>query len=245
MTVGEAAVKAVKLFGSVWRRKVIIKAGTNVTITETTSGEEATLTIAATGGGGGGGAPTSSQYVTLATDATLTAERVLTAGHGVDLVDAGAGSTITVDVDETELDHSAITTGMAWSSSGHTGTASRLAGFSGAGAASYYQIGADVQAWSATLDALAAGTYTMPATKGGTGLTSYSEGDTLYASATNTLAKLAAPTSGQRAGKVLGWSGDTLAWVAPLLVGVIGGRDIIVEARAVYDVPGCTTVERP
>ena len=42
------------------------------------------------------GAPTSAQYVTLATDATLTNERVLTAGTGITLTDAGAGSTLTV-----------------------------------------------------------------------------------------------------------------------------------------------------
>ena len=48
------------------------------------------------GGGGGGGAPTTAQYVTLATDATLTNERVLTAGVNVTLTDGGAGSTITV-----------------------------------------------------------------------------------------------------------------------------------------------------
>jgi hypothetical protein len=48
------------------------------------------------GGGGGGGAPTSAQYVTLATDATLSNERVLTAGANVTLTDAGAGSTVTV-----------------------------------------------------------------------------------------------------------------------------------------------------
>ena len=123
-----------------------------------TAEEDIALSGAGGGGGGGGGAPTSSQYVTLATDATLTNERVLTAGHGVDLVDAGAGSTITVDVDETELDHSAITTGMAWSSSGHTGTASRLAGFNLAGNAAYYQIGVDVQAYDAQLSAIAATT---------------------------------------------------------------------------------------
>lgn len=51
------------------------------------------------GGGGGGGAPTTSQYVTLATDGTLTNERVLTAGNGIALTDAGAGSTITVAAD--------------------------------------------------------------------------------------------------------------------------------------------------
>jgi len=50
------------------------------------------------GGGGGGGAPTDASYVTLATDATLTSERVLTAGGGITLTDAGAGSTITVAV---------------------------------------------------------------------------------------------------------------------------------------------------
>ena len=47
-------------------------------------------------GGGGGGAPTDAEYVTLATDATLTNERVLTAGAGVSLTDAGAGSTATI-----------------------------------------------------------------------------------------------------------------------------------------------------
>lgn len=50
----------------------------------------------APGAGGGGGAPTNSQYVTLATDATLTNERVLTAGTGISVTDAGAGSTVTV-----------------------------------------------------------------------------------------------------------------------------------------------------
>lgn len=44
----------------------------------------------------GGGAPTTSQYVTLATDATLTNERVLTAGTGISITDAGAGSTVTI-----------------------------------------------------------------------------------------------------------------------------------------------------
>ncbi len=46
--------------------------------------------------GGVGGAPSDAQYVTLATDATLTNERVLTAGTGITLTDAGAGSTVTV-----------------------------------------------------------------------------------------------------------------------------------------------------
>ena len=54
--------------------------------------------VAVDAGGGGGGAPTTSQYVTLATDATLTNERVLTAGTAITITDAGAGSTVTVGV---------------------------------------------------------------------------------------------------------------------------------------------------
>ena len=50
------------------------------------------------GTGGGGGAPTSAQYVTLATDATLSAERVLTAGSGISITDGGANSTATVAI---------------------------------------------------------------------------------------------------------------------------------------------------
>lgn len=51
------------------------------------------------GGGGGGGAPTDASYVTLGTNGTLTNERVLTGTAGrISLTDAGAGSTVTVDM---------------------------------------------------------------------------------------------------------------------------------------------------
>ena len=56
------------------------------------------VAVDAGGGGGGGGAPTTSQYVTLATDATLTNERVLTGSATVSVTDAGAGSTVTLAV---------------------------------------------------------------------------------------------------------------------------------------------------
>ena len=46
---------------------------------------------------GGGGAPNSASYLTLGTDATLTSERVLTAGTNISFVDAGAGSTLTIN----------------------------------------------------------------------------------------------------------------------------------------------------
>lgn len=47
-------------------------------------------------GGGGSGAPAGAQYVTLATDAGLSAERVLTAGTGITIVDGGANGPVTV-----------------------------------------------------------------------------------------------------------------------------------------------------
>jgi hypothetical protein len=50
-------------------------------------------------------APTDAQYLTLAVDATLSAERVLTEStQGIDMTDAGAGSTLTVSLDTTEVD---------------------------------------------------------------------------------------------------------------------------------------------
>ena len=78
-------------------------------------------------------------------------------------------------------------------------------------------IGTDVQAYSATLDAVSAGTYTgddsivtvgtvtagtwnastVGAIYGGTGLSSYASGDIIYASGTDTLAKLAKGTGYQ------------------------------------------------
>lgn len=46
--------------------------------------------------GGGGGAPTTATYVTLSNDATLTNERVLTAGSGITITDNGAGNTVVI-----------------------------------------------------------------------------------------------------------------------------------------------------
>lgn len=46
--------------------------------------------------GGGTGAPVDAQYVTLATNANLTVERVLTAGTAISLTDNGAGSTAVI-----------------------------------------------------------------------------------------------------------------------------------------------------
>lgn len=51
-------------------------------------------------------------------------------------------------------DHAA-SSNLVWTSSGHTGTASRLAGFDGGGASAYYQIGVDVAAYDAGIASLA------------------------------------------------------------------------------------------
>jgi len=49
-------------------------------------------------GGGGGGAPVDAQYLVLAANATLTSERISTAGENVKTTDAGAGLAYTFDV---------------------------------------------------------------------------------------------------------------------------------------------------
>lgn len=76
-------------------------AGTNVTLTETTVGNVTTVTVASTGGGGGGGAPTNAKYLTLATDATLTQERVFTPSARFSYVDGGAGASYALDLNVT------------------------------------------------------------------------------------------------------------------------------------------------
>jgi hypothetical protein len=50
------------------------------------------------GTSGGGGAPTDAEYVVMSADATLTDERVLTAGADIDIADGGAGGNATVSV---------------------------------------------------------------------------------------------------------------------------------------------------
>lgn len=72
--------------------------GSGIALTETdNSGSNRTdITIAVSGGGGG--APTTSQYVTLATDGSLSNERVLITGTGLTLVDGGAGNNVTLSL---------------------------------------------------------------------------------------------------------------------------------------------------
>jgi hypothetical protein len=54
-----------------------------------------------TWGAGSSGAPTDATYLTLSANGSLSAERVLTAGSGIQFTDGGANSTLTVAIDST------------------------------------------------------------------------------------------------------------------------------------------------
>lgn len=78
--------------GSAW---TTVSVGTDSHVLTADSGQPTGIAWAAAPGAGSG-APSTAQYLTLATDATLSNERVLTAGTGIGFTDAGAGSTLTV-----------------------------------------------------------------------------------------------------------------------------------------------------
>lgn len=71
---------------------VTLSQGANVTLTQAGNNIEI-----ASSGSGGGGAPTDAQYLVLATDATLTNERVFTPGTSLSVTDNGAGLGYDVD----------------------------------------------------------------------------------------------------------------------------------------------------
>lgn len=102
-------------------------------------------------------------------------------------------------------------------------------------------IGTNVEAWSAVLDAVAAGTYTgstsittlgtiatgtwhgtaVGAIYGGTGFSTYTLGDTLYSDATNSLAKLTGNTASTI--KYLSQTGTGVVSAAPVWSTISGG----------------------
>jgi hypothetical protein len=118
--------------------------------------------------------------VTLAATASLANERVLTAGTGITITDAGAGATVTIaaTIDAPVGADYLVKTANA------TLTAERVV-------TDTAEIAVD---W-ATAGQAKFGLVLAGPTKGGTGLSSYSLGDLLYASATNTLAKLTGNTT--------------------------------------------------
>ena len=73
-----------------------------------TTGDNVTIVQGVENAGPPGPAVIDASYLVLATNTTLTAERVLTAGTGIDFTDAGAGSTLTVDVDPSEFANNTV-----------------------------------------------------------------------------------------------------------------------------------------
>ena len=71
--------------------KIYVKSSDSKLYFKDDSGTEFDLTAAASAG-----APTNAEYVVLTANGTLTDERVITAGDGISLTDAGAGSTLTI-----------------------------------------------------------------------------------------------------------------------------------------------------
>ena len=69
-------------------------AGPGISITSGTTADQVTIANTATA------APVSAQYLALATDATLTAERVFTPGTGLRATDGGAGAAYTLNIND-------------------------------------------------------------------------------------------------------------------------------------------------
>ncbi len=115
------------------------------------------------------GAVVGASFVTLATNATLTNERVLTAGSGITVTDGGAGSTVTVGLD-TDLSGIAAlsTTGVAvrtgdgtWTTRSVTGTANEITVTNGDGVSAAPTISIPA-AVTLTGKTMTNGTFTTP-----------------------------------------------------------------------------------
>ena len=81
---------------------------TETTSTITRAENRATILQGVENVGPPGDGTSTASFVVLGTSTALSNERVLTAGTGIDLTDAGAGSTITVDVDPSEFGNGTV-----------------------------------------------------------------------------------------------------------------------------------------
>jgi hypothetical protein len=71
-------------------------AGSNITIVSASNGS---VTISSTASGGGGGDP-AAEYLVLSTTGSLSGERALTMGTGLESIDGGAGGNYTIGIDD-------------------------------------------------------------------------------------------------------------------------------------------------
>lgn len=104
----------------------VLKAGQNVTLTEAEVGNVLELTIGASGGGGGG-TPAS----TVTSETTYGLQPVVGTSTDYARADHSHGSVA--------LPAHSSTTGLAWTSSGHTGSSTAVAAWNGGGNAAVVQ----------------------------------------------------------------------------------------------------------
>jgi len=108
-----------------------LKAGTNVTITDTEVGGVLEVTIAASGGGGGGGTPAS----TVVSETTPGLSPVVGTSTDYARGDHSHGSPPIPA-------HTALSS-LAWTSAGHTGSSTAVAAWNGGGTAAVVQATTD------------------------------------------------------------------------------------------------------
>ncbi|MCB9839527.1 tail fiber domain-containing protein [Candidatus Nomurabacteria bacterium] len=161
------------------------------------------------GTGGSGSAPIAASYITVGLDGSLTNERVLTGGSNISITDGGANGNLTVGLVNNSLTVTAgtgLTGGGSVALGGSTTISLNNSGvtsgsYGSANTVATFSVDSQGRLTSATNTSIAINGNQITSGSvgvgyGGTGLTSYTTGDLLYASGATTLSKLAAVASG-------------------------------------------------
>jgi hypothetical protein len=100
-------------------------AGDNITINSASNGQ---VTINAAAGGGGGTGDPNATYLVMSATGSLNAERVLTAGTGINLVDGGANANATLNINDSVVAtlSGSIFSGVTQHTAGLSGSLTRL-----------------------------------------------------------------------------------------------------------------------